>query len=216
MNEATASAEPGLAPPRRLVLAVAGLAVGGSVLTWLLRGASDDRATAALRASGAEIQRRPLSQGERTVELELAPAAGQAAKKARFGEVLAAQRPTLVHLWASWCPPCLDELPHLIALAKHLVGQRIELLAVSYDDDWQAADEVLRKVTGKPRPDGIRWLRDPAGQDGDPATMLRVKMGTDQLPETYLITGAEVRARFVSSQQWTSPPVLQALEFAQR
>jgi thiol-disulfide isomerase/thioredoxin len=50
----------------------------------------------------------------------------------------------LVDFWASWCPPCLIEIPHLIALKKQHAG-KLEIVGVSMDDDAASAKEVAAK-----------------------------------------------------------------------
>ena len=39
----------------------------------------------------------------------------------------------LVNLWATWCPPCIVELPHLDALQAGLGGEDFQVIAVSVD-----------------------------------------------------------------------------------
>ncbi|MSP92219.1 MAG: TlpA family protein disulfide reductase [Myxococcales bacterium] len=199
-------------PMRRAVLTTAAVGIGGVLLARLLRTAGADRVTEALMSAGADVLDRTLSVREREVKLELAPVGDRPAAPILLPEAIAGAPVSLVHLWASWCPPCLDELPALVALAQHPVGRRFRILAVTYDDDWAAATAVLQRVVGSPAPAGIVWLRDPAGQVGDPEAMLRVRMGTDQLPETYAITADRLRARFVAAQHWTEPGTLRALE----
>src|SRR5262245_49381233 len=42
----------------------------------------------------------------------------------------------LLNFWATWCPPCVDEVPSLEDLARRLKGSDMRMLAVSVDDDW--------------------------------------------------------------------------------
>lgn len=49
-------------------------------------------------------------------------------------------RPVIVHLWATWCPPCRKELPALLAFAKK---RKVSLLAVSVDDSWKQIRSFL-------------------------------------------------------------------------
>src|ERR1700759_4483114 len=50
----------------------------------------------------------------------------------------------LVDFWASWCPLCIIEIPHLIALKKRYAG-KLEIIGVSMDDDAESAREVAAK-----------------------------------------------------------------------
>jgi thiol-disulfide isomerase/thioredoxin len=44
-------------------------------------------------------------------------------------------RVVLVDFWATWCPPCNRELPHMKKIAKEFAGQPLVILSVSWDDD---------------------------------------------------------------------------------
>ncbi len=41
-------------------------------------------------------------------------------------------KPLMVNLWATWCAPCVDEMPELEALARR-EGDRVKLIVVSQD-----------------------------------------------------------------------------------
>src|SRR5438105_14932443 len=45
----------------------------------------------------------------------------------------------VLNFWATWCPPCVDEMPSLVALqSKPEVKDRVQILAVSLDQDESA------------------------------------------------------------------------------
>ncbi|MFH1845821.1 MAG: TlpA disulfide reductase family protein [bacterium] len=54
-----------------------------------------------------------------------------------FHEALA-KGPVIVSFWATWCRPCLKELPHLSALARETAG-RLTVLAVNIDSSKSVA-----------------------------------------------------------------------------
>src|SRR5713226_3709455 len=43
----------------------------------------------------------------------------------------------LVNFWATWCPPCREEIPELIELKKQY-GDRLQIIGISEDDDGPA------------------------------------------------------------------------------
>ena len=40
----------------------------------------------------------------------------------------------LVNFWATWCPPCREEIPELIELQKQY-GDRLQIIGISEDED---------------------------------------------------------------------------------
>ncbi|WEK34893.1 MAG: TlpA disulfide reductase family protein [Candidatus Pseudobacter hemicellulosilyticus] len=58
-----------------------------------------------------------------------------------------ADHPLLVNFWATWCAPCVEELPWLDSAVRAFAGSKVELLLVSldFDKDYPAAIEAFRK-----------------------------------------------------------------------
>ena len=44
------------------------------------------------------------------------------------------ERPVVLHFWATWCGPCLSELPNVAELAQDAQRRGIDFVAVSLDD----------------------------------------------------------------------------------
>lgn len=72
-----------------------------------------------------------------------APAAHEV-DPAAFREALRRERGRVVilNLWATWCSPCLKEIPDLVALAEELRGSGVTLIGVAVDDPTPGAAQV--------------------------------------------------------------------------
>jgi peroxiredoxin len=51
----------------------------------------------------------------------------------------------LINFWASWCPPCVEEMPSLLKLHQELEGQGLEVVAVSVDDTLDIIKEFKQE-----------------------------------------------------------------------
>jgi cytochrome c biogenesis protein CcmG/thiol:disulfide interchange protein DsbE len=101
----------------------------------------------------------------------------------------------VLNLWASWCAPCVEELPSLLAMQQQLPN--VKVVAVSLDQD----DDVYRKFLAQ-HSVNLHTVRDPDGK-------VNALYGTVQIPETYVIDRQGIlRRKFVSAQNWTSPEII--------
>jgi peroxiredoxin len=115
---------------------------------------------------------------------------------------LSAQRghPVLLNFWATWCPPCVEEVPSLEDLAHRLDGTDLRLLAVSVDDDWAAVRRFFVKGSA------IGVLLDTSHD-------VPKKFGTDKYPESFLIDAAgRVRYYFINKRDWSRPEAVACME----
>jgi peroxiredoxin len=100
----------------------------------------------------------------------------------------------LVNFWASWCMPCVQELPSLLAL--HHEQPNLAILAISVDEDPDAYSRFIIR-----RHVDLITVRDPE----ESAAKL---YHTDMWPETYVIDRSGIiRRKFVGPQDWTSPEI---------
>jgi peroxiredoxin len=105
----------------------------------------------------------------------------------------------LVNFWASWCMPCLEELPTLLTL--HHEQPNLVILAISIDDDPAAYSSFIVRHHVD-----LITVRDP--------TQSAAKLyQTDMWPETYVIDRQGIiRRKFVGPQEWTSPEIVSYLK----
>ena len=101
-------------------------------------------------------------------------------------ELLGTQRGKVVvlNLWATWCVPCLREIPDLVALAKELGPRGVTLLGLGMDEPSALAGQVepFRK---KNFPEFRTWLR--SSPDMDELVSVVDPAWNEILPTTYLI-----------------------------
>ncbi len=105
----------------------------------------------------------------------------------------------LLNFWATWCEPCILELPSLLQF--HHEHPEYPVLAVSIDEDPDAYRSFLQR-----RHVDLITVRDPQQTAAS-------KFGTEQWPETYIIDReGRIRRRFIGAQDWSSPEILRFLK----
>jgi len=98
----------------------------------------------------------------------------------------------LVNFWATWCQPCIVELPSLLQL--HRDQPNLVILAVSIDENPDAYATFIAR-----RHIDLITVRDPSQS----AAKL---FHTDMWPETYLIDrNGVIRSKYVGAQDWSDP-----------
>jgi len=105
---------------------------------------------------------------------------------------------TLLHFWATWCAPCVKEIPRLRAFTDTLRDDPdFRLVLVAVEDNPEQAQTFV----GNAAP---LLLFDPRGD-------VAHRYGTFQLPETYLLVNGGVARKFVGSTDWSQPEVRAAV-----
>jgi cytochrome c biogenesis protein CcmG, thiol:disulfide interchange protein DsbE len=106
---------------------------------------------------------------------------------------------TLLHFFASWCPPCLEETPALRRLAKDLASEpRFRVVMVAVQDDVAKAQQL-------------------AGSDEvlfDPKWETANRYGTRKLPESYLLVDGKLVRKFDGAVDWDDAQVRGAVQQA--
>ena len=105
----------------------------------------------------------------------------------------------VLNFWATWCPPCVEEMPSLVALQSKM-KDKITVLAISVDVDEGAYKKFLKDH-------GVDLLT-----VRDPDEKSNTLYGTFKYPETYVIDrDGVVRRKFIGPVDWTSPDIVQYL-----
>ncbi len=106
----------------------------------------------------------------------------------------------VLNFWATWCPPCIEEMPSLVRMQQFMKAKGVTVLAVSIDADENNYRRFLRDhhVT-------LLSVRDPDQKSSS-------LYGTSKFPETYIIDrNGVVRRKFIGAVDWTEPEVIDFL-----
>jgi thiol-disulfide isomerase/thioredoxin len=183
-----------LEPPLRLLIAC---------LLTLTLAACDKQKPAAPQGGEAAATATP------TAEFTPLPGAGPRAPTASFTDAagkpvslaLFRGRPLLVNLWATWCAPCIQEMPSIDRLAASEKG-RLSVVAVSQDGNGLAAVQPFFAKAG------ITTLQPYT----DPQNALMAAMKAETLPTTILYdANGHERWRHVGKVDWDDPSARAAL-----
>ena len=107
-----------------------------------------------------------------------------------------------VNFWATWCPPCREEMPSMQRLYAELPKDKFKMLAILNKDQPILADKFAAKH-------GITMpiLDDQANNVGP-------EYGLTGLPETFIIDKQGIlRKKFIGPAQWDSPAVKRMLMY---
>jgi thiol-disulfide isomerase/thioredoxin len=173
-----------------LVTAAFVLVIGGLVtIGWLGR----EPPPAAVTGDPAPPLRVPLIDGDTA---DLAEYRGQV---------------VMVNIWATWCPPCITELPSMQRTYEAYAAQGLEILAVAVD---------VRP--GERQPDGriegvVSEFVDRFGLTFpvavDPTGGTERLLGVNHLPTTLLVDRqGRIRAREVGGRYWDTEPYVELIE----
>jgi thiol-disulfide isomerase/thioredoxin len=109
-------------------------------------------------------------------------------------------KPVVLNFWASWCGPCIDEMPSLIEMQKRM-GTKVVVLAVDIRD----SDSEYHKFLVKYHVD-LLTVRDDKDKSAD-------LYGTTGQPETFIIDSAGIlRRKLVGPMDWTSSEMIEYLK----
>ena len=141
---------------------------------------------------------------------------GQAGRKAQdFSFQLDGRSTTLSQLggkvivlnfWATWCPPCVEEMPSLNRLHDKIAPMGAMVLGVSVDDDVAAYENFLRQ----------HQIRFP--NLNDPSKKISLEYGSVMFPETYIVTVPKgggtpvIQRKIIGPQDWDRHEVVEYLK----
>lgn len=109
----------------------------------------------------------------------------------------------LLNFWATWCPPCREEIPSMIKLNKVMAGKPFRMVAVSIDEGGKPAIESFFQTSG--------FSDLPAYTDPD--NRAAKAYGITGVPETFVINkNGIIVKKVIGPMAWDSPDVTAFLE----
>ncbi len=114
----------------------------------------------------------------------------------------------VLNFWATWCPPCIEEMPSLVEMQKKFQGKDVTVLAVSVDEDANDYHKFLKdhsvdlltvRESGERTPNGV-------------IAPVSSRYGTIKVPETYIIDrNGIIRRKFIGPVDWSQTEIVEYL-----
>ena len=138
------------------------------------------------------LEPRIVDKGDTAPKFSLTTDQGRTVTRSEFGGKL-----LVLNFWATWCPPCIEELPSLDQFARKFSAQGVTVLAVSVDASEKRYRDLLERV----RP-AFQTVRDPEAN-------VSSSYGTFKYPETYIIgKDGKVLYKETGGRNWMDPAFL--------
>ncbi|MCS7023383.1 MAG: TlpA family protein disulfide reductase [Bryobacteraceae bacterium] len=146
-------------------------------------------------ASGTMYER-VVGVGDSAPQFRVVTDSGQTVSRSDFGGKL-----LVLNFWATWCPPCIQELPSLDSFARQMKSKGVIVLGVSVDRNEQIYRQFLERAK-------ISFLT-----ARDPEAGISASYGTFKYPETYVISAdGKVLEKFIGPENWTDPKIIERIE----
>jgi cytochrome c biogenesis protein CcmG, thiol:disulfide interchange protein DsbE len=141
------------------------------------------------------FEQRIVEPGDSAPSFAVTTDSGKRVTRSDFGGKL-----LVLNFWATWCPPCIEEMPSLNDFAQQVSKDGVVVLGVSIDHN----EQVYRRFLQQNRL-AFETARDPdAG--------IAAEYGTFKWPETYIINAqGKVVEKHIGPKLWTDPKMLAAV-----
>jgi thiol-disulfide isomerase/thioredoxin len=108
----------------------------------------------------------------------------------------------LLNFWATWCPPCREEIPSMMKLNTSMAGKPFQMVAVSIDEGGKSAIESFFKETGFMLPTYL-----------DESGLSSKSYGITGVPESFIIDKQGVLVKkIIGGFAWDSPEAVAFIE----
>jgi thiol-disulfide isomerase/thioredoxin len=108
----------------------------------------------------------------------------------------------LLNFWATWCPPCREEIPSMMKLNTFMTGKPFQMVAISVDEGGKPAIESYFKESGFSLPTYL----DESGASAK-------SYGVTGIPESFIIDKQGVIVKkVIGGVAWDSPETVSFIE----
>jgi thiol-disulfide isomerase/thioredoxin len=105
----------------------------------------------------------------------------------------------LLNFWATWCPPCREEIPSMMRLNQAMAGKQFQMLAVSINEGGAQEVAAYFKQSGTNLPALL-----------DPTQGVAKRYGLTGVPESFVIDKKGViLKKVVGTVDWSDPAAIQ-------
>ncbi len=144
----------------------------------------------------SSIHERIVSVGDSAPDFSITADNGRTITATNFGGRL-----LVLNFWATWCQPCVEEVPSLDQFAKDMSGSGVVVLGVSMDTNPKLYKDFLSRS-------GISFLT-----ARDPGAKISADYGTFKYPESYIIDSkGKVVQKIIGATNWTDGSMVNAVK----
>lgn len=138
------------------------------------------------------LEARVVNAGDTAPDFTITTDRGRTITRDNFGGKI-----LVLNFWATWCAPCIEELPTLDAFQRQFAPQGVVVLGVSIDRNEKIYRSFLERAQLS-----FQTARDPDAN-------LSASYGTFQVPESYILDrSGKVIEKVISNQNWMDPEFL--------
>jgi thiol-disulfide isomerase/thioredoxin len=146
--------------------------------------------------SGVDIYLKNFKGNSNPPAIDLRDMSGNRLQRTNF-----AGKVSLVNFWATWCPPCIEEIPSLNRLKRQMQGHPFELISINYAQDKATVLDFMQKIEVD-----FPVLLDVNGEHAKSWKVI-------SYPSTFVLDmQGSIRYGVNAAIEWDSPELLRQLE----